>query len=320
MLDDATVAVGRWSMAMAVQGCEAARQGDGFDESMYTQYLKDRAKHLDDLDATYKTWQSSESPQTLFQLAEVYIDGLHPSYPRNAETALKYLQLAADQGHGEASATIALFYLAGIVVPQSAATACSILQTRVESGCTPSMFWLSIIHLCGSWKALEEAELCRLLDPHTLATTPFNPDNIQFAPSNEESLALLHRSAEQGGYGRAQDFLSWCYFSGKFVPKQSPAQAVHWATKFSQTPDQMRFKNNGGTSLHLRDALAYIDSVDNLDDNELKQLLQPACDEGSAHAWYLRGLVHQNQQEGSDDSLAKFCFLSSCSWVTSRPI
>jgi TPR repeat protein len=277
-----------------------------YDEAKYAQYLKDRANHLDELDATYQSWQSSTDPQVLFNLAMIYINDSHPSYPPNAETALKYLQLAAAQDHDEAAAYIALFHLAGIVFPQNAATAYSILQKRAETECAPSMLWLSTIHLCNPAGAIVKAGLDHFLPDKTFVTDAFNPDKIQFASSDTEAIELLLRSG-QSGHGPAQEVLAarhWININPKYAGSESEAlllsqqyfhETVHWTIQFTQSPDQMRVHNNGGVSLHLRDALAYIDSAEHIDNNELKKLLRPACDEGSTHAYYLRGLVHQKE-------------------------
>jgi hypothetical protein len=56
----------------------------------------------------------------------------------------------------------------------------------------------------------------------------------------------------------------------------------------------MQFQNNGNISLHLRDALAYIDSAAHIDHLELEAMLLPARNEGSAHAWYLLSLLKQH--------------------------
>jgi TPR repeat protein len=277
-------------------------------ESKYARYIEDRAKHMDELGTTYQSWHSSTNPQTLFNLAKVYLDNTHPSYPTNVPTALKYLQLAAAQDHGEAHAYIALFHLAGIGFLQSPATAYSILHTRAEAGCVQSMFFLANVHVLGTEASRGDSPLPCIIPGQAFDSRHFNIDTIQFVPSEETALALLLRSAELG-CAAAQDSLSFAYLSGGLV-QQSFDQAFHWATEFSQSADQMRFQDNGGISLHLRDALAYIDcsSTEAIDFVELKQLLQPACDEGSGHAWYLMGLVHRKQNHNGQ---AHFCFFKA---------
>jgi TPR repeat protein len=90
------------------------------DKSKYDQYLEDRAKHMDELDAVYKSWKKAklgpETPQLRFQLALIHLNNSHPSYPPNTDMALKYLRLAADKGHSDSHAYIAFFHLAGIVL------------------------------------------------------------------------------------------------------------------------------------------------------------------------------------------------------------
>jgi TPR repeat protein len=266
------------------------------DQEIYAQYLENRAEHLDELHKTYKSWKSSECPQTLFKLAMVYVNGSHPYYPRNANTALKYFQLAAEQGHHDAIAYIALFHLAGVVLLRSPATALSILCRLAEIEHAPSMFWLATLHLRGPKETLEYSGLHHFLPKDILATTLFIPDNIQIT-TQHRAFALL-RSSSELGYPPAQDELSWYYFA-------NPADdfslgysfSGYWMYKFSRSADQLRFENNGNTSLHLRDALAYIDSVDIVDHVQLLKLLRPACDEGSSHAWYLLGLIYRQQSD-----------------------
>jgi TPR repeat protein len=148
-------------------------------------------------------WEQSEKfgfgyAPTRFKLAMAYLNGIHG--PADSKKALSYLQLAAAQGHGEASAYLALFHLSGLHLPQSASEAYKLLQTREKAGCAAAIFWLSTLH-SGIKKALELAGLAKFLPKiaslsSDKVTALLNPTKIKFAQSDMKALEMLIKSGQ----------------------------------------------------------------------------------------------------------------------------
>jgi hypothetical protein len=164
------------------------------------------------------------------------------------------------------------------------------------------MFWMSTLHIRGFNQTIRRAGLHLLLSEEA-RTALANPENTLPVGQLQAAYSILHH-AGQLGFGRAQDDLAY-YSCGMLA---DDVACIHWLIRFSQHPDQLRFQNNGGISRHLRDALAYIDSAEQVDLAEFERVLKPACDEGSAHACYLWGLIDQHF---NDVVSARFGFLKA---------
>jgi TPR repeat protein len=241
------------------------------------------------LEAAAKKLEESEAlglnhAPTQFRLGIMHLDG-DPYDPPSTDKALRYLQLAANQGHGEATAHIAIFHLTGGAgFPQNPSKSAAILRKRVKAGCIASTYWLA---------ALTPSPMPRneVIPDFTFALNPFH---FKFADHCQHAFQLLHKAAE-GGFYKAQELLALHYARGNTFVKQNLDQSVHWATQHSlSNPTEQCNKDKAhGTNAEIDDAMDYIYGTNgrSVDFEQALALLVSAADKGYAKAFHICGLI-----------------------------